>query len=185
MVLWKDEPCWGLESSHVTGQSRRILSGANQRVWQRRPRDLRSVLFLRSLSGSDSSYNIVFIVLRYLYTSGCRVHYTWSFLIVKAKNKTKHFKIYETNGQVYVDSALQFSSVLDVVEYYQCHPLASLDRLKCPCIRVRQRTLFLLFVVISPFVFFQFYNLRKWLKQLLQFHENVRFTMKFPVSMKL
>ncbi|KAI7794372.1 putative protein-tyrosine kinase 6-like [Triplophysa rosa] len=56
---------------------------------------------------------------------------------VKAQKKTKHFKIYESNGQVYLDPALKFSSVLEVVEYYQSHPLASLDRLKCPCIRKR------------------------------------------------
>ncbi|XP_056588200.1 protein-tyrosine kinase 6b [Triplophysa dalaica] len=56
---------------------------------------------------------------------------------VKAHKKTKHFKIYESNSQVYVNPTLKFSCVLEVVEYYQSHPLASLDRLKCPCIRKR------------------------------------------------
>ncbi|XP_016382948.1 protein-tyrosine kinase 6-like isoform X2 [Sinocyclocheilus rhinocerous] len=58
-------------------------------------------------------------------------------LSVKSQAKAKHFKIYHTSGQFYVDPSPQFASVLEVVEYYQTHPLSTSDLLRKPCIRVR------------------------------------------------
>ncbi|MCJ8741717.1 hypothetical protein PDJAM_G00073800 [Pangasius djambal] len=56
-------------------------------------------------------------------------------LSVKVKNKAKHFKIYHSENEFYVDESRRFSSLLDLVQYYQSHPLASLDRLGKPCVR--------------------------------------------------
>ncbi|XP_051962414.1 protein-tyrosine kinase 6-like isoform X2 [Xyrauchen texanus] len=56
-------------------------------------------------------------------------------LSVKTQNKAKHFKIYQASDGFYIDLSLKFSSVLQVVEYYQMYPLASLGRLKRPCFR--------------------------------------------------
>ncbi|XP_051948182.1 protein-tyrosine kinase 6-like [Xyrauchen texanus] len=56
-------------------------------------------------------------------------------LSVKTKNKMKHFKIYQASGLFYLKESLKFSSILEVVKYYQTHPLGSLDKLKRPCIQ--------------------------------------------------
>ncbi|XP_073731202.1 protein-tyrosine kinase 6b [Misgurnus anguillicaudatus] len=56
---------------------------------------------------------------------------------IKAHNQAKHFKIYQTDGHYFVDQSMKFSSMIELVEYYQIHPLASVDRLKRPCIRKR------------------------------------------------
>ncbi|XP_018922500.1 protein-tyrosine kinase 6-like [Cyprinus carpio] len=58
-------------------------------------------------------------------------------LSVKSQAKAKHFKIYHTSGQFYVDPSPQFASILEVVEYYQTHPLSTSDLLRQPCIRKR------------------------------------------------
>ncbi|XP_067226516.1 protein-tyrosine kinase 6b [Chanodichthys erythropterus] len=54
---------------------------------------------------------------------------------VRTQDKAKHFKIYQTSGQFYVDPSPTFASVLEVVEYYRTHPLSTSDKLKQPCIR--------------------------------------------------
>ncbi|XP_052396378.1 protein-tyrosine kinase 6b [Carassius gibelio] len=58
-------------------------------------------------------------------------------LSVKSQAKAKHFKIYHNSGHFYVDPSPQFASVLEVVEYYQTHPLSTSDLLREPCIRKR------------------------------------------------
>ncbi|XP_059396726.1 protein-tyrosine kinase 6-like [Carassius carassius] len=58
-------------------------------------------------------------------------------LSVKSQAKAKHFKIYHNSGHFYVDPSPQFASVLEVVEYYQTHPLSTSDLLRKPCIRKR------------------------------------------------
>lgn len=60
-----------------------------------------------------------------------------SSILVRTQDKAKHFKIYQTSGQFYVDPSPTFASVLEVVEYYRTHPLSTSDKLKQPCIRVR------------------------------------------------
>ncbi|XP_026776339.2 protein-tyrosine kinase 6b isoform X2 [Pangasianodon hypophthalmus] len=56
-------------------------------------------------------------------------------LSVKVNNKGKHFKIYHSANGFYVDESCRFSSLLELVQYYQSHPLATLDRLGKPCVR--------------------------------------------------
>lgn len=63
------------------------------------------------------------------------------FESVKVKNEAKHFKIYHSENKFYVEESCCFSSLLDLVQHYQCHPLASLYRLGKPCVRVRQTEL--------------------------------------------
>ncbi|XP_016300549.1 protein-tyrosine kinase 6-like isoform X2 [Sinocyclocheilus anshuiensis] len=58
-------------------------------------------------------------------------------LSVKSQAKAKHFKIYHTSGQFYVDPSPRFASILEVVEYYRTHPLSTSDLLRQPCIRKR------------------------------------------------
>ncbi len=60
-----------------------------------------------------------------------------SCLLVKSQANVKHFKIYNTCAQFYVDPSPQFASVLEVVQYYQTYPLSTSDLLRKPCIRVR------------------------------------------------
>lgn len=110
-----------------------------------------------------------------------------SSILVKTQNKAKHFKIYQTSGQVYVDPSPTFASVLEVVEYYQTHPLSTSDKLKRPCIRVRL-SFSVHFSSLSSYAcfssyaclpyshtLFQFCHMRKWLKEVLHFYKNISF----------
>ncbi|KAF5903431.1 protein-tyrosine kinase 6-like [Clarias magur] len=56
-------------------------------------------------------------------------------LSVKEKNKAKHFKIYHSNNEFYLRKSCQFSSLLELVQHYQTHPLSSLGTLGKPCVR--------------------------------------------------
>ncbi|XP_017343244.1 protein-tyrosine kinase 6b [Ictalurus punctatus] len=56
-------------------------------------------------------------------------------LSVKVKNKAKHFKIYFSESKFYVEESCSFYSLLDLVQHYQSHPLASVDKLQKPCVR--------------------------------------------------
>ncbi|XP_052451089.1 protein-tyrosine kinase 6 [Carassius gibelio] len=62
-------------------------------------------------------------------------------LSVKSQAKAKHFKIYHTSGHFHVNPAPQFASVLELVEYYQTHPLSTSDLLRKPCVRKMPRVL--------------------------------------------
>ncbi|KAK3547581.1 hypothetical protein QTP86_025479 [Hemibagrus guttatus] len=56
-------------------------------------------------------------------------------LSVKVKNKAKHFKIYHSENEFYVEESCKFSSLLDLIQHYQSHPLASVNKLGKPCVR--------------------------------------------------
>ncbi|XP_050951813.1 protein-tyrosine kinase 6b [Labeo rohita] len=56
-------------------------------------------------------------------------------LSVNSHGKAKHFKIFHSSGQYYVDPSPQFSSVLELIEYYQSYPLSTSDLLRRPCVR--------------------------------------------------
>ncbi|TSM04907.1 Protein-tyrosine kinase 6 [Bagarius yarrelli] len=56
-------------------------------------------------------------------------------LSVKVKSIAKHFKIYCSNNEFYVEESRCFSSLPELIQYYQTHPLLSVDRLGKPCIR--------------------------------------------------
>lgn len=63
------------------------------------------------------------------------------FESVKVQNKAKHFKIYQSGNEFYVLESDRFSSLPDLIQHYQSHPLSSLDKLEKPCVRVRQSEL--------------------------------------------
>ncbi|XP_027000875.1 protein-tyrosine kinase 6b [Tachysurus fulvidraco] len=54
---------------------------------------------------------------------------------VKVKNKAKHFKIYHSENEFYVEKTCSFASILDLVQHYQSHPLASVHKLGKPCVK--------------------------------------------------
>ncbi|KAI5095852.1 protein-tyrosine kinase 6 [Silurus meridionalis] len=54
---------------------------------------------------------------------------------VKVKNKSKHFKIFQSKKGFYVEESCCFSSLLDLVQHYQSHPLAPSYKLGKPCVR--------------------------------------------------
>ncbi|XP_062871906.1 protein-tyrosine kinase 6b [Trichomycterus rosablanca] len=56
-------------------------------------------------------------------------------LSVKVNNKAKHFKIYLRGSEYYVEQSLYFPSLVELIQHYQSHPLASVDRLRKPCVR--------------------------------------------------
>ncbi|XP_072552528.1 protein-tyrosine kinase 6b [Salminus brasiliensis] len=56
-------------------------------------------------------------------------------LSVKVKNRAKHFKIFKSESGFYVDQSRCFPTLLKLIEHYQSHRLASVDRLGKPCIR--------------------------------------------------
>ncbi|XP_066526592.1 protein-tyrosine kinase 6b [Hoplias malabaricus] len=61
-------------------------------------------------------------------------------LSVKHKNRAKHFKIYQTKYGFYVDNSWSFPTLLKLIEHYQTHPLASLDKLGKPCMKREPQT---------------------------------------------
>uniref|UniRef100_A0A8B9LTR8 Tyrosine-protein kinase n=1 Tax=Astyanax mexicanus TaxID=7994 RepID=A0A8B9LTR8_ASTMX len=56
-------------------------------------------------------------------------------LSVKVNNRAKHFKIYKMDSGFFVDQSRCFPTLQKLIEYYQTHRLASVDRLGKPCIR--------------------------------------------------
>lgn len=58
-------------------------------------------------------------------------------LSVRTKENAKHFKIFQTGDQFYVDALFKFSSIVEVIQHYQSHPLSIGDLLREPCIRIK------------------------------------------------
>ncbi|KAG7472351.1 hypothetical protein MATL_G00107970 [Megalops atlanticus] len=56
-------------------------------------------------------------------------------LSVKSDNRVKHFKIYKTEEEFHVDQSKRFTSLVDLVEHFKIHPLASVERLGEACAR--------------------------------------------------
>ncbi|KAL2104315.1 hypothetical protein ACEWY4_001183 [Coilia grayii] len=56
-------------------------------------------------------------------------------LSVKVENRARHFKIYQTDGQYYMDRSRCFASLHDLVEHYKSNRLASVEHLGQACIR--------------------------------------------------
>ncbi|XP_036387602.1 protein-tyrosine kinase 6-like isoform X1 [Megalops cyprinoides] len=61
-------------------------------------------------------------------------------LSVKDDGKVRHFKVVQTeDGQFYLDHNQRFRSLMELVDYYHSHPLASIPRLRQTCARTEPK----------------------------------------------